>query len=631
MNGSWIGAANEIAARMVESLWRASWQGAIGVAIVWSICRIWRKMPSNVHYALWVLVCLKVLVALSPVGINVPCLSSTPPRQAPIAHEETPQAVVAPTIALLTPAESSIAVQNIPPRESLTRTTWLGGLWLLGVLLVGGYSTGQLAKSRRMIRRSTPCTDRGLLDEAAHLRRIFRLRVEPRLLMTSGPTSAFTFGGIRSTVLISSQVLSDCTEEERRMILAHEFAHIRRRDAWLGLIPQLTQTLFYFHPMVWLACREFEFAREAASDEEAISSLQIGADMYGRLLLKLGSRRQTSATLCTPGVSSHFQLLRRRIAMLDKSKEASLRSTQRRPMVLTCLVGALCIAPLSLVQGQFVAPATLKTTPALTTTSAKKPSKTFVRHSKRPSKHSSTVVSKTGHLDAAKQTPVGPKSSLRIFRLKNADAQRAAEVLRQVLGTGNGGRLAADPTTNSIIVNADDATAFQIASVIKNLDSIDRPERATSVAPKEPRKMTVIPLRYANSEQLFDVLHTLFGNPAFAVVKVVSDERTNSIIVTAPEGQMQDVSAMIAKLDVPTPSAPPEKQKIVRVIKVSQGDPKSIVSKVLQIMGSDAPEFIASDPDNHEIVVRTTQENCNKVQTLVNLLDIRSNLHNNGG
>ena len=50
-----------------------------------------------------------------------------------------------------------------------------------------------------------------------------------------------------------------CEEHHRddvQMALAHELAHLKRRDLWLAGVPMLTQTLFFFHPLAWLAIRE---------------------------------------------------------------------------------------------------------------------------------------------------------------------------------------------------------------------------------------------------------------------------------------------------------------------------------------------------------------------------------------
>lgn len=637
---------NEISLRIVESVWRASWQGTIAIAAVWLVCRAWKRIPSAVQCALWFLVCLKLIVTLTPAAIPIPCLPTSaspskyfgrqilPNPSISNAHQSTslPAALQIPPKGMERSESGGVVVEERTGREggqarfvtshqntnlrtlanpalqhnttsasgnTITPVSYLASVWLLGVLCVGAYAARQLTKSLRLISHSSPCVDHDLLAEAENLRQTFRLQIKPRILMTPDAGTVLTVGALRPVVLISAKTLSECNAEEMRMILAHEFAHIRRKDAWLGLIPLCAQTLLFFHPMVWLACREFSFSREAACDEDAITGLQIRSDHYGRLLLKLGSRRQTAATLCTPGVSSHFQLLRRRIAMLDKATP----TTRRRPMVLTCLIGALCIAPLSLVQGQYTRQASLKT-------SLKSSGKAL--GTKSAAKH--TLAS------SVKRKQIESKPSLHVFRLKNADAEKASSVLRQVLDISTSGRVAADSKSNSIIVNADDATTAQIASVIKDLDDINRGESKSTVIPKEPQQATVYTIRFAETNTLLNVLRTLYGTPANAVVKVTSDPRTNSIIVTAPENRTHEVTSLIMKLDVPTPMDPPEKAKVIRVIRVRYGDAQQIIERINAMLKKEAPEYMARDLVTNDIIVRSTEDKCQEVQVLVDLL-----------
>ena len=50
------------------------------------------------------------------------------------------------------------------------------------------------------------------------------------------------------------------------MALTHELIHLQRRDLWWGLLPAVSQHLFFFHPLVHVAAREYALAREEACD-----------------------------------------------------------------------------------------------------------------------------------------------------------------------------------------------------------------------------------------------------------------------------------------------------------------------------------------------------------------------------
>jgi beta-lactamase regulating signal transducer with metallopeptidase domain len=90
------------------------------------------------------------------------------------------------------------------------------------------------------------------------------------------------------SVVLCRADMERLTPEELRGLLAHELAHVRRQDLWTGFLPSLARLLFFFDPLVWLACREYDLAREAACDAEALRVSGMPLAAYGRLLLKLG-------------------------------------------------------------------------------------------------------------------------------------------------------------------------------------------------------------------------------------------------------------------------------------------------------------------------------------------------------
>jgi hypothetical protein len=135
----------------------------------------------------------------------------------------------------------------------------------------------------------------------------------------------------RPTILLPlEERLSD---EDLDLALMHELAHVRRGDLVLGWIPALARALFFFHPLVHLAVREYALCREAACDALVVSRGGTVAKTYGRLLLRLGVAPHPHHAL--PGASPTFHTLKRRLLMLAQAND-------RHPRVLTwCLVTAI--------------------------------------------------------------------------------------------------------------------------------------------------------------------------------------------------------------------------------------------------------------------------------------------------
>ena len=59
----------------MAAMGRASWQGAIAVALVWIVCKSLPRLPANVRCWLWRLALLKTLLAAMPLGsLDLPIL-----------------------------------------------------------------------------------------------------------------------------------------------------------------------------------------------------------------------------------------------------------------------------------------------------------------------------------------------------------------------------------------------------------------------------------------------------------------------------------------------------------------------------------------------------------------------------
>ena len=131
-------------------------------------------------------------------------------------------------------------------------TVWFA-VWAAGALIaLAGLATG-LIRLNRITRRCAPI-DRGqwraVADEVARdyaLRPVALLQsVERDLLVTCGV--------IRPTIMLPAGC-DGWTDARRRIVLAHEIAHIRRRDWATQMIAEAFRAFFWFHPLAWIVCR----------------------------------------------------------------------------------------------------------------------------------------------------------------------------------------------------------------------------------------------------------------------------------------------------------------------------------------------------------------------------------------
>jgi beta-lactamase regulating signal transducer with metallopeptidase domain/peroxiredoxin len=324
---------------------RALGHGTLFVLGAWLLCRLFRRIPAAARAGLWWLACVKLLIALTwAAPLSLPILS--PPPQAAVPP---PQLRTGAATALVSPvpdgsrAPGVILESAAPPPAGrsgrffpavgLLMALWAGGLlWrLIGM-------TREWHVVRQLLRRAREVTDAGIRADAARLHAALGLRRLPRLLEAPGAPGPLVIGLLRPVVLLPEGVASRLSPEELRMALAHELAHVRRRDLWWSLPPHLARWLFYFYPLAALACREWVTAREAACDAAALRATGVAPAEYGRLLLKLTAQNSGHALLAL-GATAGFESLKRRLTMLQD------RSLSRRAWCgLITLMAAVAVA-----------------------------------------------------------------------------------------------------------------------------------------------------------------------------------------------------------------------------------------------------------------------------------------------
>ncbi|MGH8910191.1 MAG: M56 family metallopeptidase [Egibacteraceae bacterium] len=123
--------------------------------------------------------------------------------------------------------------------------------------------------ARRLLRAARPVTDPRLHEIARGL--VMRMGVRsPQLVqLESCPGGAFAIGTRRPVVAVDPVLLNALDDGELEGLVAHELAHIRRRDTLLGLVVGLARDLAFFLPPLHLAARWLRSEQEESADELA--------------------------------------------------------------------------------------------------------------------------------------------------------------------------------------------------------------------------------------------------------------------------------------------------------------------------------------------------------------------------
>jgi beta-lactamase regulating signal transducer with metallopeptidase domain len=269
---------------------RASVLAVVILGIQWVLRH---RLPAAWRHALW----LPVLVVLVlpvlpevPFGLFPRKTAAPAPETLVVAGQRLVQTDTTAAIMAIeaTPLPPRIAI----PSASGITTGWnpYAIAWLAGAL---GFMAAGIIGHRRNLRRiqlGATAPDRNLQTaiDAAALE--VRLKRAPQAMVSPSVTSPAVTGFARPLLLLPAGFPEGFTAAEARLILLHEFSHLKRLDLPLNWLICLLQALHWFNPLLWFAFARMRADREAACDARVLSidATDRRAE-YGGALLKLQS------------------------------------------------------------------------------------------------------------------------------------------------------------------------------------------------------------------------------------------------------------------------------------------------------------------------------------------------------
>lgn len=328
---------------MMELLARLGWtsvQSAVLVGLVWCVCRALPGLPAATRVRLWWLVAAQAVLGLvwsSPLELAV-----LPPAPAMQATQITALPAVDAGLGVASAALDTVAMAA--PASALW--PWPGvllAMWVAGVLVVLLHSLRGYRHSRALVRNAVECTDASLQDALQLAAEAHGLRRAPALKVSAQIRSPQVIGPWRPVLLLPARELPAMAADDLDMALTHELIHLQRRDLWWGLLPALAQHVFFFHPLVHLAAREYALAREEACDGAVVAGHGHCRHDYGRLLVQLGVTPRPAVGVAS--ASPNFRSLKRRLLSLQRTHHVPRVAA----LAITAMFVLVGVAPLRLV------------------------------------------------------------------------------------------------------------------------------------------------------------------------------------------------------------------------------------------------------------------------------------------
>ena len=317
---------------VLDTVLRSSLVLTVGFAIAIGL----KRQPAALRH--WVLAASIVLAAFQPAITRALPSWTISPSWVGSFEEVLPAAPLAETATTF----EIISKQPTQPRTAswnlaeMAFAIWIGGVALGVAALMFG-----MAWLVWLSRRSAPA---GMTwtDAETAVRTSLGLRRPVRVRITRHPALLVTWGVVNPVILLPSDAAS-WSDERARLVLAHEMAHLARRDWLTQLSAELVRAIYWFNPLFWLACARLRQESEHASDD-IVLDLGVARTSYASHLLDVARAFSVHGRtwLPAPSIARPSTLERRVRAMLNPH-------TNRRPVSLSrrlALVAVLFAAAL---------------------------------------------------------------------------------------------------------------------------------------------------------------------------------------------------------------------------------------------------------------------------------------------
>ena len=325
---------------MMETISDHLWQSTVFAAGIALLTLAFRRNRAHVRYWLWLAASVKFLIpfaALLWIGAQIELVPIERSGQAIVGVLDN----VAQPFTQPEPERVGLRGRPVPPPPPNPMLTLaIRGftiVWPVGSVALLLVWAVRWHRVTRAARASSAITSGPLLDA---LRRLEGDTPRVRLVSSNQAIEPGVFGILRPVLMWPAGIEDRLSDAQIEAILAHEVAHVRRRDNLAALIHMLVEAVFWFHPLVWWIGARLVDERERACDEDVVR-LGTEPDVYAESILKTCQFYIESPLVCVAGVTGSD--LKKRVEQIMRNDVHVALSALKRVSLGAALVAAIAI------------------------------------------------------------------------------------------------------------------------------------------------------------------------------------------------------------------------------------------------------------------------------------------------
>jgi beta-lactamase regulating signal transducer with metallopeptidase domain len=290
-----------------------------------------------IAHSLWVLLLAKLLVP-APIGLRLPEAAAS--RSRPSSPTAALVVATAPASESGTADLRAAAPWSRPP---LLRA--LLALEVVGALAILGTAALRAMRFRRLIGRGARFLPAARVLPVA---RRLGLHRAPPVRLVDAPIPPALWSGPPYEILIPADLWKRLDLGQREALLAHELAHVRRRDHWVRPLELLATAVTWWYPLTWWARARLRASEEVCCDALVIRAAAADPRAYTGALIETLSFLARKASGPVPALATgagDFASIQERFAMILRRETDSPPSRVTRAALLALGLIVLLVGP----------------------------------------------------------------------------------------------------------------------------------------------------------------------------------------------------------------------------------------------------------------------------------------------
>jgi general secretion pathway protein D len=225
-------------------------------------------------------------------------------------------------------------------------------------------------------------------------------------------------------------------------------------------------------------------------------------------------------------------------------------------------------------------------------------------------------------------SPTSDEIVTQVLDVRNVSAPALVPILRPMIPQY--GHLVAYPASNILIITDRASNVNRMMRIIRRIDQVGNQD------------VEIVPLQYAGAAEIVRVVNSLYQGAAAAegsAVKVVADERSNSVLIGGDQAQRLRLRALIAHLDTPLEAggdtrvrylhyanaeklAPKLKEQMTGIAQAAAA-PSAQGAAVSVAAAAEKGAMVWADPTNNALIITAPAKLMHAIMAIIDKLDIR--------